>query len=138
MNNEIKQEWISALRSGEYKQAKHVLNGDGGMCCLGVLCDLYMKKTGEGEWVPRTAKEEDSRVLQKYTSIGTFEGSEVVPPASVMKWADLDKENPNTGIYQGFTKSFEDTPGYLGYSLAELNDGGLTFNQIADVIQFTL
>lgn len=34
--------WVEALRSGRYKQTRSVLrNPDtGGMCCLGVVCDL--------------------------------------------------------------------------------------------------
>lgn len=41
MNKEIKDRWIAALRSGDYKQGKDQLrNFDNRFCCLGVLCDL--------------------------------------------------------------------------------------------------
>lgn len=41
MNPELKTKWLTALRSGDYKQGKERLkNVDGTMCCLGVLCDL--------------------------------------------------------------------------------------------------
>jgi hypothetical protein len=44
MNAVIKQRWLAALRSGEYKQGQHALRSDDGderrYCCLGVLCDL--------------------------------------------------------------------------------------------------
>jgi hypothetical protein len=41
MNPEIKQKWVEALRSGEYKQCRNVLRNDAGeMCCLGVLREL--------------------------------------------------------------------------------------------------
>lgn len=35
-------EWVAALRSGKYKQAKKKLHNSrtGGFCCLGVACDL--------------------------------------------------------------------------------------------------
>jgi hypothetical protein len=44
MNAEIKQQWVVALRSGQYKQGRGKLRrqtpeGDR-YCCLGVLCDL--------------------------------------------------------------------------------------------------
>lgn len=37
MPKDMKQRWIDALRSGEYKQAQGALEKDGGYCCLGVL-----------------------------------------------------------------------------------------------------
>lgn len=40
MKSELKKRWVSALRSGEYKQTKHYLCNDQGWCCLGVLCNL--------------------------------------------------------------------------------------------------
>lgn len=32
--------WVEALRSGKYQQARGQLKKRGGMCCLGVACDL--------------------------------------------------------------------------------------------------
>lgn len=46
MNPELKQKWLQALRSGQYKQTKERLKGKYGYCCLGVLCDV----SGRGEW----------------------------------------------------------------------------------------
>ena len=50
MDKELKQAWVTALRSGEYKQ------GYGGFksnnetyCCLGVLCDVLAKQD-KGYW----------------------------------------------------------------------------------------
>lgn len=44
MNKELKQKWVAALRSGEYKQGKGKLlyheNGETSYCCLGVLCEV--------------------------------------------------------------------------------------------------
>lgn len=38
MKAELKQKWISALRSGNYLQTEGTLEKDGRNCCLGVLC----------------------------------------------------------------------------------------------------
>lgn len=46
MDAELKAKWITALRSGEYKQARGWLRRDDAFCCLGVLCDI----SGRGEW----------------------------------------------------------------------------------------
>lgn len=37
MDESIKAQWVSALRSGEYEQGKSYLCADGKYCCLGVL-----------------------------------------------------------------------------------------------------
>jgi hypothetical protein len=49
MNKNVKQLWINALQSGEYKQGSGCLlscskEGDKKFCCLGVLVDLFEKE----------------------------------------------------------------------------------------------
>jgi len=40
--------WIKALKSGEYVQTNGLLHSpEGGMCCLGVACDLFL----DDDWV---------------------------------------------------------------------------------------
>lgn len=56
MNEEIKEQWVKALRSGKYKQGREALRkkdpktGQWTYCCLGVLCDLYQKKHQSIKW----------------------------------------------------------------------------------------
>ena len=40
MNREIGTKWVSALRSGKYKQGKCALHNADSFCCLGVLCEV--------------------------------------------------------------------------------------------------
>lgn len=40
MNNELKDKWVKALRSGEYKQGRTYLQQGNRFCCLGVLCKV--------------------------------------------------------------------------------------------------
>lgn len=47
MNQELKEKWIAALRSGKYEQGTGFLCKDGAYCCLGVL----MEVSGNPEWV---------------------------------------------------------------------------------------
>lgn len=51
MKVELKQQWIDALRSGKYPQARFSLKNYEGYCCLGVLCDI-MNPNGwsKDEW----------------------------------------------------------------------------------------
>ena len=65
---EVIKRWVAALRSGEYKQARHALKTDTGFCCLGVLCDLAAKDGGS-QWALRSP--------DYYTYMGN---SGVLPP----------------------------------------------------------
>ncbi len=45
MDEQIKKQWVEALRSGRYKQGREYLrtelsDGSYSYCCLGVLCDI--------------------------------------------------------------------------------------------------
>ena len=44
MNKEAKAAWVTALRSGHWKQGRSSLRWKDEFCCLGVLCDLGEKK----------------------------------------------------------------------------------------------
>ena len=49
MDDKVKAEWLKALRSGEYKQCKHILyrRKTGGYCCIGVLGRTIGKTSDE-------------------------------------------------------------------------------------------
>jgi hypothetical protein len=38
--DELRREWLDALRSGNYQQCQRQLRHNDGYCCLGVLCDI--------------------------------------------------------------------------------------------------
>lgn len=40
MDAKIKAEWLAALRSGKYEQARSMLYNGKGYCCIGVLCSI--------------------------------------------------------------------------------------------------
>lgn len=45
MDIEVKEQWLTALRSGRYKQGRMMLrSNDEKYCCLGVLCDILGAK----------------------------------------------------------------------------------------------
>lgn len=50
MKKEYAERWVSALRSGEYKQTCGLLRRSDGFCCLGVLSDLVKDEIG-AKWV---------------------------------------------------------------------------------------
>lgn len=134
MNSEIKTEWLAALRSGEYKQGTRALNTEAGMCCLGVLCDLYVKK-GNTQWVEEFVTENSDvdqmligQTIKGITDPITKHTDFGILPIEVQNWAGLVENNPLT-----VPNKKED----LQY-ISALNDQGLTFSQIADIIQYSL
>ena len=41
MKKELIEQWIAALRSGEYQQGRERLKDGDNFCCLGVACDIH-------------------------------------------------------------------------------------------------
>jgi len=110
MNPQIKQKWVYALRSGEYKQTQRRLRDEDGFCCLGVLCDLYGKEN-QLEW-------ESSR---HNGNVYMFQDMVASLPLSVVEWADLEDYNPHVNVGKS--------------TLTGLNDAGSTFIEIANLIE---
>lgn len=110
MNTQVKEKWLQALRSGEYPQGRNVLrSGDKGFCVMGVLCDLYAKETGQGEWEP-------SYTPGRYRFKLGEEGYVSNAPEAVEEWAGLD--------------SFLRVGVIMNH-----NDNGETFPEIAKLIE---
>jgi hypothetical protein len=106
MNSQVKAQWIQALRSGEYSQTQAYLKKDDGFCCLGVLCDLHSRATGN-----------------KWNEYG-YLGMNSLLPNEVINWVGLSCSN----LYLTFDGQ--------RLSLTHLNDHlKLNFNQIADLIE---
>lgn len=79
MKKSIANKWVKALRSGKYTQTKNNLADGVGHCCLGVLCELYIKDT-----------KNNIKIKDKSSLVTFFDGeSEVLPPC-VMKWAGMN------------------------------------------------
>lgn len=109
MKLEIKERWIKALRSGEYKQGMGGLrNTEDEFCCLGVLCDVVKSDLGL-KW--------DLIKDSGYYNISSY--NECLP-----------------GIISNYTNisNYGELPN--GDELTGYNDDrGYTFEQLADIIE---
>lgn len=112
MNKRIKKQWVTALRSGEYKKATgslRQLDRTGkttGFCCLGVLCNLHAIAH------PEIAKKQ----IEAYQYMGQKE----LLPLAVARWAGVDRNGMLSGTVD----------------LVTLNDyENRSFKYIADVIE---
>jgi len=121
MKTHIKELWLTALNSGEYKQGRNTLKDKlNRFCCLGVLCDLYIKETGDGEWDTLPTQYGSTDLILK-----GLEGAGSMPPPRVLKWADISED----AVWDTYTQvDFPKT--LMGH-----NDGGLNFTAISTIIQ---
>ncbi len=119
MKPEIKEKWIEALVSGDYTQGREALrSADNAYCCLGVLCDLHRKATKKKGW-----DEFDPDDYGYY-----YAGENKTLPPTVAVWAGID---PMLDLGEIELESKRTKYN----SLAEANDGGRNFKQIASLIE---
>jgi hypothetical protein len=118
MNNEVierRKRWVASLRSGEFKQGTGCLKDNNDKyCCLGVACEIYRRETSDGEWLPLANNYEFKSHVDEFDTV-------ILTPA-VVEYFGLKCENPKI-------------KNSLRYTLAELNDKGFSFEQIANVIE---
>ena len=135
MKIEIAKQWVDALKSGTYQQGQGKLhatdiNGACMYCCLGVLCDLYMQQNPD-ELDVKVVTRKDAAYPQEYSqlsigdaSLTVYDNDSLVLPLRVREWA---------GISDPIGR-FVNAESHAADSLAELNDHGMSFAALADVI----
>ena len=104
---EHRQEWVAALRSGNYKQTQGILRRDDGYCCLGVACEI----SGLAEWKEVSG---DSETFYIYLDKNDRLPSEV-------------------SSYYGIRRYYGDYEREKSLTLA--NDRGDSFDDIANIIE---
>lgn len=114
MKPEVRDLWVDALESGEYPQTTGMLRrldnagNIAGYCCLGVLCDLYERATGNALDVLQWGQ---------------------LPPTEVRDWAGMNRTDPNLWMDPEEIRTEQAT---------SLNDDcGWDFAQIARAIRNT-
>jgi hypothetical protein len=123
VNKEVAKLWVDALTSGQYKQGKRALRKEDQFCCLGVLCDLA-EKAGLGSW-------EEVGDRHRFTdSDGVYSAGFLTE--AVLTWAGMKS---NIGWMSGIPVYAKKFPDLKMYSLANMNDAGFTFPEIADFIE---
>jgi len=125
MNPEVKALWLDALRSGEYEQGVGILNESGRFCCLGVLCDVAVKQGLEID-VAQHGDDDPSINGKPYTS---YDNEGVFLPDAVREWADLGTSDGYIGHPVVVTGTVTNDV------LTALNDSGVPFSKIADIIE---
>lgn len=134
MKIDIAKQWIDALKSGTYQQGQgklHATNikGECMYCCLGVLCDLYRQQNPDELDVNVVTRKSESfpQHFQMLSigddSITVYDNDSLVLPLRVREWAGMSDP---LGRFTNASLAQD--------SLAELNDHGMSFAKLADVI----
>lgn len=115
----VKRKWLSALRSGKYKQGTTYLYNacNDTYCVLGVL----------GEIEGATKKEMNRQML--LSDIGMF--MKLIPEYSKLTRAQKKKAKDYDKEFFTFSVMYNGAM----TSLAEINDNGIPFSKIADIIE---
>ena len=116
--NDLAIAWVDALRSGKYKQTTRWLRDDDAFCCLGVACELFRQTHGDGEWV--TMPDATARVFV----LDNVHITKILP-SRVRTALGL---RGNDGEYGASSQAKR-------VSLALNNDRGMSFSEIADIIE---
>jgi hypothetical protein len=127
MKKDIKELWVKALRSGEFKQCIGHLESNGKYCALGVLAALAML---DGYCTFKPDK-----------GFGRFDNKYKTLSYTIMEWAGIasDEEEDDEGKeYKRFLHPGAGAVKFLNKgketSIMKLNDSGKSFNELADII----
>jgi hypothetical protein len=140
MDDILADKWIAALRSGKYTQTTNALRADDRFCCLGVLCDISNK----GKWSTDRGRDYSAFVFENETcirkdlegmhaAVGLNSDSGDIPLWRNMRRCMGDVLAPKDSKDRALEEHDEHS---VAICLAELNDSGFSFNQIADVIDY--
>jgi hypothetical protein len=172
MKATIKTMWTESLRSGEFQKGTGALctvqnvisqrnavsldeatqetKLEDEFCCLGVLCELYRRSTGNGEWVAPVTDDGIPYAGAKHFKVGKEEPEQYWLPKPVARWAGLVPK-PKVTITPKTAKAMENNLVDESFKeqLDTLNDGTYSmvskrdyieynFNEIADLIEESL
>lgn len=128
---ELKARWLEALRSGEYKQSDSRLRNptaDGGFayCCLGVLCNLidpdgWGVKYTSSWWHDRDPCSGETRGRDR----------SVLPSSLARRIFEYPEGIRTPSLTAVRIESYDDGREHI----AGLNDAGMTFADLADLIE---
>ena len=111
MKKDIKDLWVTTLRSGYFRQTSgRLMRNTDQFCVLGVLCNILFAEMN-CVW-------EDTNY-----SARSFLGETAVLPKEVMTFCDI--KTPTCELEYKGNKT----------SLTKLNDNGLMFSELADIIE---
>jgi hypothetical protein len=114
--------WVKALRSGDFPQTRHALRNESGYCCLGVACDIFSEELG---------LDTVRRYINDTKFDTAYDHQSTVLPQNV---ADFIGLRTREGRFSKYRHGVE-AEGHEYEALTTLNDDGVTFEEIADILE---
>ena len=129
MNPEIKALWVAKLRDPEVKQGMSTLKRNDCYCCLGVLTELY-----------RTSDENLGKIdWSEDNGSNWFDTSQAFLPTLVADWSGIDHmDQAPLKVPPSFLLKYPKVGLSADPNLMMLNDNGVSFADIADLIETQL
>lgn len=123
--------WLEALRSGDFQQTAGQLfsKTKNAYCCLGVACRIAGLPSYEVE------RDEELSVYFGVQGEEYNASSYLTLPTAGREWLGVSDENPAIDFPEDLLDLSSDFGDYIPRDVASLNDGGVTFAQIADLIE---
>jgi hypothetical protein len=119
MNKRVKDMWLKALRSGEFKQCRGFLAKNDKYCALGVLSILAVL--------------EGICTFNDLKGVGTFDNRRFTLSYNVMKWAEIAQDDERF-LDPDEHEVILNIKG-KSTSVLELNDKGMSFKKLATIIE---
>ena len=140
MNKDKVRAWVEALRSGEYRQGRDRLatvdNEAVNYCCLGVACEVAIK---DGLNLDRTVVDGDDPDIDVSVPYVLYDTEPNVLPSAVRQWLGVkdDIKADISDIDGPWTPTDWSVIDPTYRSVIKLNDGGWTFDMIAQALENT-
>lgn len=137
MNRANVETWLAALRSGQYSQAKEYLHDPGvGYCCLGVgthCMDPAHPYLREERGLPDRELFEWLGLTASQVQLDEYDSSDVESDNSHFTW---DLMIPRSKLPESLNHLIREHE--QAVQVSRLNDEGVPFEQIADILETTL
>jgi hypothetical protein len=132
IRREIYEEWLKRLRSGDYQKGVSYLRVGDKYCCWGVLCEIAVEADIVTKVLASNFDSGYQNGIYAYQEVNLYDGSGVNESVR----APLEV----VGYWMGALGSPDETPGDRPFwravrDLTNLNDTGVSFMQIANVIE---
>jgi hypothetical protein len=119
MNQEVKALWVQTLRNPKVKQGKAKLRSGDSFCCSGVLTELFRSSTANTKGL-------------SWDRMESFGGRAITLCPEVMDWAGITNTQMLT-VPASIGSKYHGVKQFM--LLPDLNDAGISFEDLASLIQ---
>lgn len=128
-------QWITALESDIYKQARGQLRDGNAMCCMGVACDI----SNISDWIDEQYINETGILpneVIEWLGISDHKGKFYLNPTWILNLPEHIRNKLELTMHPYYKSFSEAVKNYTYISLVTLNDDDWTFKDIAELMRY--